>query len=182
MQVKSQKSKVMRGGFTLIETLVAVLLLATAIAGPLTIASKGLLAASVARDQITAFYLAQDAVEYVRYQRDSNKLSNAAWLAGLAACTSADGSATCYLDSLVNNPGTPTACTGTCPIMSYDDTNGYFSYPIGGTPTPQRFIRTIAITTPVGGRADEAEVRVTVSWEDNNTHSVTMRENMFNWQ
>lgn len=184
MRIQDSRFKIQSlRGFTLIETLVAVLLLATAIAGPLTIASKGLLAASVARDQITAFYLAQDAVEYIRYNRDSNKLQSASWLTGLENCISADGSTTCYMDSLATNPATPTVCTGTCPIMSYDSVNGYFNYPsTGGTPTPQRFTRTISITTPVGGRADEAEVRVTVSWQDNNPHSVTMRENIFNWQ
>ena len=55
------KQKIARG-FTLIETLIAVLILTTAIAGPLTIASKGLTATLVAKDQISAFYLAQDAV------------------------------------------------------------------------------------------------------------------------
>src|SRR3990167_9485995 len=94
MKVKSQKSKVKRG-FSLIETLVAVLLLATAITGPLTIASKSFLVATVAKDQVTAFYLAQDAVEYVRFARDSNKLSGSDWLSGsvvdLDNCVSTNG-------------------------------------------------------------------------------------------
>jgi prepilin-type N-terminal cleavage/methylation domain-containing protein len=66
-------------GFTLVETLVAVLLLTVAIAGPLTIISKSLITALVAKDQVTAFFLAQDAVEYVRFVRDTNKLQDSAW-------------------------------------------------------------------------------------------------------
>lgn len=83
-------------GFTLIEMLVAVVLLTAAITGPMSIASKGLTASIVAKDQITAFFLAQDAVEYARFIRENNKLcinmnqanpgscpSATTWLAGL---------------------------------------------------------------------------------------------------
>src|SRR3989344_3852661 len=108
-------NKIKNRGFTLIETLIAVLLLSVAITGPLTIASKGLTATLVAKDQFIAFYLAQDAVEYVRYVRDSNCLAAvggaggcaaSAWLANLGGswggsswsggCFGASG---CYFDS-----------------------------------------------------------------------------------
>jgi len=53
-------------GFTIIETLVAVTLLMIAIAGPLLIASKGLTSALYAKDQMTASYLAQEAMETIK--------------------------------------------------------------------------------------------------------------------
>src|SRR5512146_2123672 len=96
-------------GFTLIETMVAVLLLAIAIAGPLTIASKGLSSALIAKDQIGAYYLAQDAVEYVRFARDANRLGGGDWLLGTGgSCTSStcvdlsscEGASGCYIDSV----------------------------------------------------------------------------------
>ena len=68
----SQKSHIFNpmrnsnAGFTLIESLVAISILLLSISAPLTIASKGLASSFFARDQITAFYLAQDAVEYIR--------------------------------------------------------------------------------------------------------------------
>lgn len=185
-------------GFTLIETLVAVLLLSAAIAGPLTIASKGLRATLVAKDQFIAFYLAQDAIEYVRYVRDSNCIASGGgatgcpvnvWLNGLGAwggssweggCFSASG---CYFDSL-NDPGVnpPVVCSTSCPVMNYDDTLKKFTYPPSGIPVPQKFVRTVKITNTV---ADEAVVTVTVSWSDSAgiTHvPVTVRENIFRWQ
>jgi prepilin-type N-terminal cleavage/methylation domain-containing protein len=177
-------------GFTLIETMVAVLILATAIAGPLTIASEGLSTALVAKDQTTAYYLAQDAVEYVRFARDTNRLQSNDWLAGtgsgstnLTPCVSSDGSASCYFDSLANSPSSPTTCVGgTCPVMNYDNANFYFNYNNGNLPT--LFTRTVTITTPVGGNAAEASLVVTVSWSDlpGLIHTITVREDLFNWE
>ncbi len=191
-------------GFTLIETLVAVLLLATAVAGPLTIASAGLSAALVAKDQIVATYLAQDAIEYIRYKRDSACLAaggtacaSGTWLSTLSACTGATG---CYLDSTENAPASPTVCpTGGCVksgsqfstsrFLCYSPTtNRYLN---GPTPTTcssgtvkSLFARAVAITTPVSGSANEALVVVTVSWTDVGgvIRSVTAKESLLNWQ
>ena len=72
-------------GFTLIETLVAILLLSSAIAGPMTIAARGLYASTIVRNEVTAYYLAQDAMEYIRYARDSNSLTGSDWLSNLGS-------------------------------------------------------------------------------------------------
>src|SRR3989344_79302 len=128
-------------GFTLIETLVAVLLLTTAIAGPLTIVSKGLIAALVSKDQITAFFLAQDAVEYVRFVRDTNRLLGGDWITGvggspagvdLSSCLTINGIG-CYVDTTGTGSvaPVPTVCGGVCPIMKYDSNNKRFTYSQG---------------------------------------------------
>jgi Tfp pilus assembly protein PilV len=195
------KKKVSRSltGFTLIETLVAVLLLTTALAGPLTIASRGLLASITARDQIIAFYLGQDAVEYVRFIRDTNRLGGISWLAGLdgtsnghtnsagvgGQCTSADGTQSCLIDSVQDTVASCGAVLCTTAIRYFADTdpqnNSFFSNTAGNTTT---FTRTIAITTPVNSNADEASLTVTVSWVGENqiARSIVVRENIFNWQ
>ena len=189
-------------GFTLIETLVAVLILSTAIAGPLTIASKGLNAALVAKNQITGYYLAQDGLEFVRFVRDSNKLKEADWLTGaggtaagidLTPCVGVIG---CYVDSTLNNPvnptacniGSPTTCTMSTPTTAvknfyYDGANERFTYNSSGTKRTI-FSRKISITDPVGSPVDEKIVTVTVYWIDVGSivHTVTLQENMFNWQ
>ena len=69
------------------ETLIAVLVLSLAITGPLTIAQKGLQAALISKDQDTAFYLARDAVEYVRFVRDTNCLKAGAPAGGCPAAS-----------------------------------------------------------------------------------------------
>src|SRR4051812_13810349 len=53
-----------RRAFTLVESMVAISILALAVTGPMIIAQKGIGSAIYAKDQITAFYLAQEAVEY----------------------------------------------------------------------------------------------------------------------
>ena len=178
-------------GFTLIETLVAVLLLAVAIVGPLTIASKGLTATLVAKDQFIGFYLAQDAIEQVRFLRDSACLAtpgdstgcpSGVWLSGLNNCLVSVNPNGCILDSLASNPATPAACGSTCDIMRYDATNHIFNYNPAMPLTPQQFIRTVKITNTT---PDEAVVTVEVNWVDRagiTRIPITVRENIFRWQ
>lgn len=160
-------------GFTLIETLVAVLLLATAIAGPLTIASKSLTTALVAKDQIIAYYLAQDAIEYIRFKRDTNRLGGSSWLTGLDACLLSNG---CDINSTTD---VVTACTAACTPIKFNSSIGV--YDTGGEKLPA-FTRTIKITT--AGANDEAIMTITVSWSDVGSvvHTITAKENLFDWQ
>lgn len=189
-----------KNGFTLIETLIAVFVLMLAISGPLTLAAKGLQATLIAKDQDGAFYLAQDAIEYVRWVRDTNRLrNNADWLAGLDGasnghtnsggaggnCTAVGG---CTIDSLKDTTAT---CASTCPVLNYDTNNNYFTYtPVGSGVNASIFTRTVILTQPIGsndcsaGHGCEAKVSVTVSWYDQGSlrRSITVNENLLNWQ
>lgn len=189
----SNRTKNSKRGFTLIEMLVAVLLLITAIAGPLTIASKGITTSVVAKDQVTAFFLAQDAVEYIRYKRDTNRLAGSDWLAGLEECISSDGSAACYLDSTENVPNVPDNCFNPgaengCPVLRYHDTLGRFTYQTGAgtSPSPINMRRFVRIITPINGNPDEAAIVVRMTWfsaqNTNALREIVVRENMLNWQ
>jgi len=184
------------GGFTLIETMVAVFLLSVAIAGPLTLASRGLSSALIAKDQVGAYYLGQDAIEFVRFVRDTNRLSNGNWITGagggatvldLTPCVSTDGSASCYIDTIQSTVGAWASCPTASCILNYDTTgtpaHNYFSYTTG-SPSAERYIRTIKIITPIGSNSNEATVIVTVQWAGSNgvTHAVTFHEDLFNWE
>jgi len=194
-KLKKIKRARAQAGFTLIETLVAVLILATAIAGPLTIASRGLTTALVAKDQVTAFYLAQDAVEYIRFKRDSACLAagvspcdNAVWLSTLTpACTGSNG---CYLDSTetTTNPplnNGPLSC-GAIPCslsnhpLYYDPVNNRFTYTSLNN-IRQPFVRTVILTSV---NSNEEKLSVTVSWNDTGgvPRSVSVNEDIFNWE
>jgi len=178
LNTKALKALPWSGGFTLIETLIAVLLLATAIAGPLTIASKSLTTALVAKDQIIAYYLAQDAIEYVRFKRDSNRLAGVGWLTGLdgpdgsSGCLAVEG---CNVDSVA---ATVTACSSACTAIKFNTTSN--TYNSTGTMAPA-FTRTIKMNLKT---IDEVLLTVTVTWSDVGSvvHKITAKESLFNWQ
>lgn len=70
MNVRTPK----QSGFTLVETLVAIAILTLSVAGPLYTASRAIVAARTSSDQLTASYLAQEGIEYVRALRDTSYL------------------------------------------------------------------------------------------------------------
>ncbi len=158
-------------GFSLIETLVAVSVLLVSIAGPMTIATKGYGSALYARDQIVAFYLAGEAVEYVRNVRDTNILNGASWLDGLSSCM--DGR-TCSID--VRNASIA-ECVGGCSPLLYDEATGFYGASAGD---PSPFTRSVAIAAVA---SDEVSITVTISWRTGVLpRTFTVREFMLNWQ
>lgn len=72
MKIYTQKKT--EKGFTLVETLVAITILLLVIIGPLTVAQKGIQNAYYANEQVTAVFLAQEAIEAVRELRDIRAL------------------------------------------------------------------------------------------------------------
>ena len=148
-------------GFTMVETLVAIAILMVSIVGPLTISQKAYNAGIYARDQVTASYLAQDAVEFIKNIRDNNKLASPPrdWLYGLTN--------TCIVDTLFGDPsGLSSNYVSSCNSGGGADAcrlfigdNGYTHSPSGTTPT--KYIRYFYITKTVD---KEATLTVVVKW------------------
>ena len=174
--------KVVRG-FTLIETLLAVTVLVLSMSGPLTIAAKSFTSAVFAKNQITAFYLAQEAVEYVRNIRDTNALngrtstdpsSPSYWLSGLSSCI--DTACT------VKATGTTLAeavapCSGACTPLLYNSATGFYGYDSG---EPSLFTRSFMLTRV---NDNEYAVTVTIAWKNNAAGSqFVVQENITSWQ
>lgn len=175
-----KKTKQKNNGFTLVEMLIAVAVLTLAVAGPLTLVSNGILHARYAKDQITAIYLAQEAVEVVRNIRDSNVLDKKPWLQGISSC----GDINCGIN-IVGSP--PTLRVKTCAalkdcLLYYNNSTGLYNHEtVGTTPTP--FTRTFQLVKIVN--AEEARLTVTVKWQTNPTlplRTFTVTEELFNWQ
>jgi len=59
-----------RGGFTLVETLVAISIFTVSILGLVAVISDGVVSTRYAKQKIAASYLAQEGIEYVRNIRD----------------------------------------------------------------------------------------------------------------
>jgi type II secretory pathway pseudopilin PulG len=202
------KSKIGEAGFTIVETLVAISILTIALTGPLAIVAQSLRASFYSRDQVTAYYLAQEAIEYIRNTRDNNSLqeirTHTDWLETIGEIGGVDR---------INNPGAETnklyleksgnyqlkACNSVCPNMRYADP----SVPTNSSKLPygeddpglplSKFTREIVLNRGLADVSDpgnidlaknrEVVVTVRVKWTTpSGEKNVVIRENLFNWQ
>lgn len=175
-------------GFTLIESLVGVTVLLTAIVGPLTIASRGVSSGTISRDQILAYNLAQEALEAAHNQRDRNALTDPTdpeWLRGLVGPGSeiiCEGENGCLVEDIQRSSIQFEECNDECAVIR-QHTSGLYGYGNGSSWTDTKFRRTMRITTPVGGNPDEAQVVVTVSWPQGSiARNIVLREALFRWR
>jgi prepilin-type N-terminal cleavage/methylation domain-containing protein len=170
-------------GFTLVETMVAISILMLAILGPLSIASSGLRNSLFAKDQVTAYYLAQEGIEYVRYIRDDNYLqSSGNWLEGLDDCTGSFGCAIdtgeWFTDNMeVTSPCPSLNCVNHDDLYKDSSTEYYTHQSSGNTATP--FSRIVKVVeNPV---EKEVKVTSTVTWQTGvGQKSFELTESVFN--
>lgn len=194
------------GGFTLIEALVAISILTIAVTGPLSLASKGLAYSSYAKDEITAFYLANEAIDVIRNIRDTNIKSGKGWL-NVPGTSSIDiqvtdkcgGSNGCYFDVWKSPPdlrnafstGAEQTTLKTCNSQGLIRFGYNFDWPysIGSTECESTrldqtdFSRKIYIVPVAYSGPEITEIRATVivSWMTRTgiERNVTITENIF---
>lgn len=163
--MKNKTTSKMKKGFTLVETLVAISILMLSVTGPLYFASESLKAATYARDQITAFYLAQDAFEQIRAVRDNNTYNNVDWLGGISSqCNSTTG---CNIDPFgnLNGGAGPQSCSGDCGKIKLSP-DGYYGYGSGWSNTIfTRKITVVPTDNPDPTQATEVKVTVNILWK-----------------
>jgi prepilin-type N-terminal cleavage/methylation domain-containing protein len=162
-----------QSGFTVLESIIAIAILLIAITGPLVVVSQSLKGSYHSKYEITAYYLAQEAIEYVRWVRDSDVLGpsadSASWLKPSSNINKFDGCINnsispddnkCILtrdDSDPSNPDpyTLTPCDGgECPFVILGDTdpdNGIYGVTHG---TDTIFKREIYLTKVPTKNAD----------------------------
>ncbi|OGI25005.1 MAG: hypothetical protein A3E38_00025 [Candidatus Moranbacteria bacterium RIFCSPHIGHO2_12_FULL_54_9] len=185
----------MKRGFTLIETLVAVSLLSIAIVAPMTLTAKSLASAYYSRDQITAFYLAQEAIEALRSVRDGQVLQIAQ--SGSGADINLFGPIPIGT-TLSPKPFTidarkadPSAAITTCPDFRVENcpalqTDGtLYGYDPGWTTTNFKRTVTARFTKNADGSDNEDEVRVTVTvtWQTGiiKLRTFSISEDLYRW-
>ncbi len=178
-------------GFTLVETMIAISVLMLGITGPLMLVASSLRNALVARDTITAYYLAQEGIEFVRYVRDDNYIlrrdgaTGRGWLEGLDLCTTGNG---CAVDTVqwffINSYGDQLpieACnTGCTTPQMYLTSAGFYTYVSTGN-IAAKYRRAITIV-PVGTSNNEVKVTSTITWMDGarGTKTFSVSEYLFN--
>ncbi len=181
--------------FTLIETFVAISVLMASLVGPLTVSQKSLALSGYSRDKMTAYYLAQDAMEYIRGVRDDNAKQGNAWSQfadRLSPCLITPSNVGCTLDSSqifgINvTPGLSTIqpCGLQCGIMTYNAWLGLYTvFPPDDNNVATIFTRTITVfpmpSDPTG--AHEIGIGVQVTWtNDGIAQSYSLKQDLFDW-
>jgi len=174
-----------KNGFSLVETLVAIFILAMAITSAMAVAQSSLLASFFARDRVTAYFLAQEAVEVVKNIRDENRLENRdnpnnliSWSSRITDLSCKENDLPCGVDIINNSVIKCADFDDGCRLKR--EANGIFNHSSSGDDT--RFTRTVEIES-VGGTDDEIKVTVTVSWPQalNQNKNFVMTEHIFNW-
>ncbi len=176
-------------GFTLIETLIALLIFATAVTAMIAITSHGITDMTSVKNKYIANYLAEEGLELVRYVRDDLYVKGQSFLPNftdtIASC--ANG---CNADPvlLFQNQGRLNDVFIECNPLSNCavrfDADGYYRGNLGSTgETP--FTRIITVDTD-GVASDQVEhelhIKSTVTWQEGLiTHMVSSEEHLFDW-
>ena len=176
---RHRKSMRLKSGFTLVETLVAITILTLALGGPMTLATRSIKDSLASRNKVVAFYLAHEAIEYVKNKRDSNFLYQ--------ICFTSNGP----IPPNSPPPSCPTALTNwldgqssvlsslNCTPLLFDGSN--YSCSSGSSTI---FSRQVTMTNPDGSplpiTGNEIKVEATVTWTDYGQRTVTLTQNMFN--
>ena len=145
-----------------------------------------MVAAEIANSQLTASYLAQEGIEYVRMVRDNDYLSAyqsnqgtasaAGWSNFLSSVPPLCGTS-CQLDPA--NAGTPlAACSGASCTPLYLSVTKIYTQSATGTVTPYtRTIQAAAVSS------NEEKITSTVSWNFHGTaYSETITDHLTPWQ
>jgi Tfp pilus assembly protein PilV len=170
------------GGFTLVESLVAISIFTLSILALMSILTRGISDTSYAKKKIIAEYLSQEGIEFVRNMRDSYILpaptAQVGWDAFNArlvnsACNTATG---CYFNDASPDYNTSVVSCGggTCPDILYNSATGKYGY--SGTNSGYR--RRITVTQI----SNETKIISTVYWaQGSGTYSISLSETLFNW-
>ena len=175
-------------GFTLVETLVAVAIFASAITALISITARGINDNVFVKNKLIASYLSQEGIELVRNIRDTNAVyafdPASAWGSFIIEVNS------CYTGDPDNEPFpvlctidgssdvlTPVSCVGgVCPSLKYDDVTGSYGYILG---EESIFTRSIGIE---GISPEEVLVTSYVTWtQGRRTHTTSYQYTLFNW-
>lgn len=195
-------NKARNRGFTILETLIALSIVAIGVVGTLTLSSQTVVGSRASQNEVTATNLAREGIEVARALRDSNWLSieagmlqDSEWDNGLYAIGN-DYTARAVFDgrrwTLDYQYGDLASCKENCRLY-LDETTGVYSHESNGTKTIfHRAVETNAICEDhaikasgnvCGNKKVGIQVLATVEWEEqNHTSSLTLEERLYNWR
>lgn len=190
-------------GFTLVETLVAVLILTLSIGALLSLAAGGFYSVKYARNQIVGNNLMQESLEYIRNSRDTAMQKGMTWSdwqktlqVGEDGITDAGAFGGCFSDQgcivdPYNMKATVRQCGASCPPVLYYPDNSFYGYAIQNgsgypftpvsAPYQTSFVRSINITS--AGNPDQLQVDEVVTWFNGSSQkTITQSMLITNWK
>ena len=174
-----QRRRRIKNGFTLLEVIVAVFIIAVGVGGVAKIMPSLISGSSINQSRLVSAYLAQEGIEIVRNIRDTNWLEehnrdesapSIAWDEGFTTCNSG-----CEADyNSVKELKPSLAVFGSGRYLNIDS-NGLYGYG-GGTQT--KFKREITITK----NSEILTITVNISWDDRGKHyDFPVQEKLHQW-
>lgn len=168
-----------QSGFTVLESIVAIMILSLSISGAFSAVQQSLSQSILAKDEVKAFYLAQEAIEIIRNKRDTNQLviinegaNN--WLTNITDVCAFNK--ICRADALTNSLTLCGDNWGSCPVLKQDPNTFLYNYSTG---TDTNFKREIQIESV---SANEISVKVVIRWTKGIINKeFEVKTNFFNW-
>lgn len=190
-----------QSGLTIVESLVAISILVVAVLGPLVIVSQALRTSFFARDQLTTYYLAQEAIEHIRNLRDRNSLIQDNAFNWLKEITFVTGSETKQEFPTINaadaqNPikyrlvrsggyRLELCPSNDCGKLTLDTVTGVYGELSSPNQSQSIYTREIVFYQAPGDALAEQEVaiEVIVKWNQvGGTYQFKLRESLLNWK
>lgn len=178
LQVSSFKKK----GFTFIEVIIAIFVMATGIVGSLLAVQYAISSTTQSYSRLTAAYLAQEGIEIVRAARDGNWLeqrtaTDTPWDDGFGVSNIGETKdwEVEYSTTTLKHP----PCVFPCGFEGLDalkkPDNGFYNYSLGDD---TQFRRKITIKKTA---STSLEVIARVYW-DKGKHSIAVQDSLYNWR
>jgi type II secretory pathway pseudopilin PulG len=183
-------------GFSLVEALVAIAILLTVISGIMLLVNQSIRTGQDVSNRLAASYLASDAIEYLRYERDSTWLSdnNDSYQDWINSLKNRTGIAPYGVDTRKGvSPGNSIdSCSDIngCKLY-YDTVKNVYGYESGGSWEESKYTRKITFLgindlsddDDNDGGKDELIVEVTVIWPQSGggTGELVLTDTLSSW-